>query len=137
MEITAKLQNFVRSELQCKCGCGLVNITDEALISLQAFRYYLNRRYKRDIPIIITSACRCQNHNSRVGSTDTSEHQGTTKQSTAFDIVSPALNFEDLYFSAVDSKLFSTVIKYNKMKFVHVDTRQRPDFGIENWEWDR
>jgi len=93
------------------------------LISLQGFRYYLNRKYKKNIRLTVNCGTRCPNHNKEVGGVEKSEHL----LSVAFDLVFPDLDYKTLYQEAITCKLFSTVIRYDKSKFVHADTRERPN----------
>ena len=130
--LKAKLQNFIKSELCCK-HCGQLIFNDETLISLQGFRYSLNRKYGRNIRLIITSGYRCPIHNKNVGGAANSQHT----MGTAFDLISPDINYKQIYDEAVKSGLFSTVIRYDKSLFVHVDTRQRTNYAVENWAWDK
>lgn len=126
--LEAKIQNFTEKELSCRC-CGKLIHNSEAKVCLQAFRYYLNRKYGKNIRIIPTCGTRCAEHNAEIGGAKGSFH--LTGQ--AFDITSPDITYKQLYYSAVKSRLFSTVIRYDKSKFVHVDTRKRKDYAIESW----
>lgn len=130
--IRAKIENFTKKELACRC-CGKLVLNDEALVSLQAFRYYLNRKYQKNIRIIVDCGTRCPKHNKEVGGQNGSFHLS----GQAFDIISPDLDYKTLYLEAIASKLFSTVIRYDKSHFVHVDTRTRKNFGIKAWVLDK
>ena len=59
---------FSKKELQCKCGCNIYNISPTMLYKLNTMRIIRNK------PIIITSACRCQQHNSKIQGSPTSLH---------------------------------------------------------------
>lgn len=130
--VTATIENFTEKELACKC-CGKFVLNSEAVTTLQAFRYYLNRKYKKNIRLTVNCGTRCQKHNKEVGGVANSEHL----QGVAFDLVSPDLDYKILYQEAVASKLFSTVIRYDKSHFVHADTRERANFEIKAWSWDK
>jgi len=59
---------FDKAEFSCKCGCGysdifpiLVNILDQV-------------RENIDRPLIITSGCRCAEHNDKIGGKENSSH---------------------------------------------------------------
>lgn len=130
--LQAKLQNFTESELHCRC-CTKLIINHEALISLQAFRYFLNRKYGKNIRITPTCGTRCYQHNIDVGGVKGSYH--LTGQ--AFDITSPDISYKQLFEAAVESRLFSTVIRYDKSLFVHVDTRKRKNYAVVSWIWDK
>ena len=130
--LSAKLENFVESEISCRC-CGELTADNEALISLQAFRYYLNRKYKKNIRLSPTCGMRCKKHNANLGGAKRSLHLS----GQAFDLVSPDISYKELYSSAVESRLFSTIIRYDVSKFVHVDTRARARYAVKNWAWDK
>jgi uncharacterized protein YcbK (DUF882 family) len=130
--IKANIENFTEKELSCRC-CGKLIVNDKAVISLQAFKYYLQRKYKKNIRITINCSTRCPKHNKEVGGVANSEHL----EGIAFDIVSPDLDYKILYAEAVASKMFSTVIRYDKSKFVHADTRERANFEINAWAWEK
>lgn len=130
--IKATIENFTETELSCRC-CGKLVLNNEAVISLQSFKYYLKRKYKKNIRITVNCGTRCPKHNKEVGGVANSEHL----LGIAFDITSPDLDYKTLYQEAVASKLFSTVIRYDKSKFVHADTRERANFEIKAWNWDK
>jgi len=67
--LQAKIENFTEKEIACKC-CGKVNVSDKGIICLQAFRYMLNNKYKKNISLHINSACRCRKHNKAEGGVD-------------------------------------------------------------------
>ena len=130
--LQAKLQNFVESEISCRC-CGKLITNHEALICLQAFRYILNRKYGKNVRITPTCGTRCYQHNIDVGGAKGSFHLA----GQAFDITSPDISYKQLYDAAVESKLFSTVIRYDKSLFVHVDTRRRKGYLVKCWTWNK
>jgi uncharacterized protein YcbK (DUF882 family) len=65
-------KNFSLSEFECKGGCKMPNDVFENIkllaIHLQAFRDVFNE------PITINSSYRCEEHNSSVGGSKTSQH---------------------------------------------------------------
>lgn len=130
--IKTKIENFAEGELSCSC-CGKLVNNPEALVALQGFRYFLNRKYGKNVRIAPTCGTRCPEHNKTVGGAKRSYHLS----GQAFDIASPDIDYKELYVSAVDSRLFSTVIRYDKSKFVHVDTRSRKNYHMEFWAWDK
>ena len=74
--------NFPKNEpyLACPC-CGLLNIDLCFLDKVQQARIIAN------IPFIITSACRCEIHNKKIGGKEKSKHiTSPKKQCTAIDI---------------------------------------------------
>nr|BDD48296.1 hypothetical protein 1 [bacterium] len=130
--LIVELQNFVKKELSCRC-CGELIINHEALICLQGFRYFLNRKYGRIIRITPTCGTRCCQHNIYIGGAKGSYH--LTGQ--AFDLTSPDITYKQLYEAAVESRLFSTIIRYDKSRFIHVDTRKRKNYVVVSWTWNK
>ncbi len=61
-------KNFDSSEFECKCGCGLMNISPLMIELLQEVRNKLNEA------ININSGTRCMRHNNDVGGKEDSEH---------------------------------------------------------------
>lgn len=57
-----------RKELDCKCGCGFNNATDDFLHRLCLAREVAG------VPFNVNSGCRCERHNKRVGGSLTSAH---------------------------------------------------------------
>ena len=62
-----KYPNFSPSEFKCPC-CGLVNIDERFLSKLQEAREIAG------IPFNISSGCRCQEYNKKVGGKENSAH---------------------------------------------------------------
>ena len=109
-------KNFLWSELACKCPCRAVYVDQHAIDTLQKLREHLG------VPLKITSACRCPEHNKAVGGVPNSYHIGTPEQySRAFDIAIPkGMTAEELMANAKWFG-FTGIILYNR--FVHCDTR--------------
>lgn len=59
---------FPKSELVCKCGCGLYNFSPFLLKVINEIRRRLARA------LIAKSGCRCIPHNKMEGGTETSDH---------------------------------------------------------------
>ena len=60
--------HFRRHEFACKCGCGLDAVDAELLAVLDRMRRHFNA------PVIVTSGCRCVDHNRAVGGAGGSYH---------------------------------------------------------------
>lgn len=115
-------ENFLWSELQCKCGCGVKNISPQAIEKLQLMREIVGR------PMTINCAARCPLHNVRVGGAPRSQHRCTENiQSTAFDI-SLHGHDKDRLIRAAERVGFGG-IGSNYRTFIHVDDRK----GIARW----
>lgn len=116
-------ENFWRSEFACKCGCGLDDI-DPALVDiLQDVRDFFER------PVLVTSGCRCLDHNEASGGAINSWHlqSADTGYCHAADIVVaevPAHVVQDL----LDEWAVPGLGSYED--FTHVDTRE----GFARWE---
>jgi uncharacterized protein YcbK (DUF882 family) len=61
--MTQVTKHFTREELQCKCGCGRMEIPQEFLNKLEKLRKAFGK------PMVITSGYRCPAHNSDVSET--------------------------------------------------------------------
>lgn len=70
-------KHFSRWEFACSCGCGFSAVDFELLNALEEIREHFGK------PIKINSACRCEQHNKKVGGADSSMH----KRGMACDIV--------------------------------------------------
>lgn len=122
--ISVKIQNFTQDELKCKCGCGRFNVDSEFLIRLQSFRYLLN------LPMVITSCCRCIKHNKNEDGVQTSLHQCETKQASAVDFYCGDMS--KAYELACKSGLFNEIIWYKSKNFMHIglDRNQKGDYFV-------
>lgn len=123
--ITAKINNFSENELKCRC-CGLLNMSDDYLIRLQAFRSAILKK-----PLTVTSSCRCKKHNKEVGGEPKSCHLGEGKKCTAADVTNS--NCAEIYSLACKSGLFNEVIFYKNQYFVHLgyDPNQKGNYFVE------
>tara|TARA_R110000851_G_scaffold219890_1_gene372595 strand:- start:523 stop:897 length:375 start_codon:yes stop_codon:yes gene_type:complete len=61
-------ENFNRSEFACKCGCGLVGVSDYLISLLQIVRTSLEES------MVVTSGTRCSMWNIEVGGSAGSSH---------------------------------------------------------------
>lgn len=59
---------FKEKEYACKCGCGKSDISEKLLSMLDELREKCN------MPLIINSGLRCENHNSKSNGSPTSSH---------------------------------------------------------------
>ena len=62
-------KHFIRSEFACHCGCGYATADVKLVELLELIRHYFKK------PVRITSACRCESHNKKVGGSDNSYHK--------------------------------------------------------------
>ena len=100
---------FNRSEVACKCGCGLMNINPRLVKLLDKIREILGR------PLIITSACRCPAHNRIEGGKENSAHI----KGLAADL---KVNGSKKRYEVIEAALVSGIIRIGIAKtFIHVD----------------
>lgn len=103
---------FSRQEFACKCGCGFATIDVELIEVLQTLRYKFNKS------VTITSACRCNEYNERVGGSYGSKH----KQGIAADIVVEEVSASEVYRYLDNAYPHKFGIgKYDE--FTHIDVR--------------
>lgn len=124
-------KNFTRSEFECRCGCKTYNLDHLLLITLQEFRDRLQR------PIVVSSGCRCQQHNKAVGGAEHSFHIATAQT------VCHAVDIHVVGLSAVE--LMAAVETWDKclrfrglglypdsgVNFIHIDTRRN---SVSRWK---
>ena len=72
--------NFSKSEMACRCGCGIYEMDDEFMRMLQELRNEMNG------PLRVTSARRCDRHNDAV-STAQNKQNGIHTKGKAADIL--------------------------------------------------
>ncbi len=71
------IKHFKQSEFSCKCGCGMNNIDLKLVKILDEIRECFGQA------VVISSGCRCKNHNAKVGGVQGSRHV----QGKAADII--------------------------------------------------
>ncbi|MGL5085234.1 MAG: D-Ala-D-Ala carboxypeptidase family metallohydrolase, partial [Clostridium sp.] len=106
---------FKRKEFACKCGCGFDCVDVELLDLLTSVREFFGK------PVTITSACRCPEHNAKVGGAKGSQH----KFAKAADIQVKGLTPQEVQ-KALDEFLPSDKfgMGYGKT-FTHLDVREK------------
>lgn len=67
-------RNFNISEFACKCDCGFDEIDPILVVQIQRFRDLLWISTGVEIPIKVTSGCRCEKHNADIGGASHSSH---------------------------------------------------------------
>ncbi len=106
-------RNFSRSEFACKCKCGFSTVDIELIKVLEIVRNHFSA------PIKINSACRCDEHNKKVGGSQGSKH----KQGIAADIVVKGVNPYDVYVF-LDSFMPNHYGVGTYKTFTHFDVRK-------------
>lgn len=107
--------NFSRHEFRCKCGCGFDDVSPDLVKGLQQLRDLCGR------PVIVNSACRCPEHNRRVGGAAKSRHL----EGKAADIVIRGLTPRQMADLAEQIDVFQkgAILIYPARGFIHVDVR--------------
>jgi uncharacterized protein YcbK (DUF882 family) len=107
---------FSRAEFACKCGCGYDTVDYELIKVLEYIREHF------DMPVVVTSGCRCRDHNESVGGSESSQHLYGRAS--------------DIYIMDVDPELVAEVAEQCEAggvgryeTFTHVDTR----VGFARW----
>lgn len=107
------MRNFREVEFTCKCGCGLNNYDRHSAEMLD------DARDVSATPYIITSGCRCENHNRKEGGSETSSHLANEKPSTAWDLrVNTSFERFMILRGLIDAGFTRLGIAKN---FIHVD----------------
>ena len=107
-------KHFSRREFSCKCGCGFDTVDAELLQVLEKLRQHIN------LPITITSGCRCPAYNAVVGGARDSQHT----RGRAADIkvaLSP-----DLIWGHLTTVYPNQYGLGRYLDFTHIDTRSQP-----------
>lgn len=121
-----RTENFTIEEYKCKCGCGLMSISPTIMLINQLVRNHFKS------PVTISSGCRCDTYNKKVGGKPLSQHKLKGDDMThASDIqikgVKPieAFNFLDgLFPNALGLGLYDT--------FLHIDDRMDKAYRWDN-----
>jgi len=133
-----KVKNFSKKEFECRC-CGKYNIDERLIINLQALRNiieYVNKG--EEIPLIVNSGCRCTKHNKAVGGVANSKHlcdNGNICMAADITAKGGTKVIRNIFYQAIKSNLFTTIIYYRESKFIHLDIRKR---DIKKyWIWNK
>lgn len=112
-------------EIQCKCGCGYGrsegDISPEIVAIFEQIRKQLRKAIGQETPLIISSGCRCRQHNRAIGGAKKSRHLVCD----ALDIRKPNAIDYDTFYEICDQAVGDKggVGKYKSKSFVHVDAR--------------
>lgn len=111
MDVLRISKHFLRGEFACKCNCGFSTVDVKLLEILEIVR----SKYGA---VTINSACRCDEHNNKIGGSYGSKH----KQGIAADIVVNGTSPDEIY-------MFLDMFQPNKYgvgkydSFTHIDVR--------------
>ena len=124
---------FTPVELACRCGCGLQKFHAGFLDELSALRREMGEA------MVLTSACRCVDHNVAINGHPKSMHVGNREQhpgmsgTLAVDVATPNGEYRGRLFSTAWRRGWS--IGWNaKRGFLHLD--RRVDIGLARTTFD-
>lgn len=109
---------FSRDEFACQCGCGFNTVDTSTLEILNAVREHFG-------PVIVTSGCRCEEHNERIGGSPNSQH----KRARAADIKVSDTDPQAVYDWVANEYPHASIGVYDS--FTHIDTRSD---GPARWD---
>lgn len=118
--------NITEEEITCKCGCGLNKISSAILDVVQEAREHFNK------PVVIHSACRCNEHNKAVGGKEHSLHKldQVSNVCRAIDFHVKDISIDELHTYLIEK--YPNSLGIGKYKtFCHVDDRMERAF-----RWD-
>lgn len=141
-------EHFTEEEFECKCGCKIVNVSEELLDLLEGIRHAANTEFdpgQSVRTITIHSGCRCPKHNGsdEVGGSATSNHITTsTHPCTAADITISGLTPMEVFYLYLKVRRFTPLgliggfKMYPNKNMCHVDVRNdrfwAVDMGVAN-----
>lgn len=132
---------FSPKEFACKCGCAFGTLESHIAADLVIRLHVL--RQKLAIPFVLTSAARCEAHNTKVGGGAKSTHKAGVKgqctpgyegQSRAADVDTQAWS-TDLRGRAVALALALGLRVGISTAFLHLDVEQLPYYSIGLWNY--
>lgn len=104
--------NFNRKEFACHCGCGFAAVDVKLLKILENIREHFGA------PVVVSSGCRCVEHNRKIGGAGDSMHTKGMAADIRVDDVSPLLvarYLENNYHNQLGIGIYDT--------WVHIDVR--------------
>lgn len=120
--------HFAKDECVCRCGCGLCNATPRLLSLADKVRDLLRQ------PMIVTSVCRCREHNAKVGGSPTSKHLAGKAMDFYCKRLSP-LAVYDAVVRAWENGELSELGGVGVYDWgVHIDTEKASDGHLRTWD---
>lgn len=114
-------KNLSRAEFACKCGCGFDTVDAELVRVIQDVRDHFGS------PVVISSGCRCYEHNKRVRGAARSTHL----EGRGADIQVKGKTPKEVYEYLTGKYPNRYGIAWHR-SFVHVDTRSN---GPARWDY--
>lgn len=124
-------KNFSLREFACQCGCGFNRVEPELVRQIQRYRDILWISTGMEIPVTVTSGCRCPDHNAEVGGGETSFHiRG--KAADIFFARIPVLAGGRIVYLAnrLGVMKIGGIGAYPDRNFIHIDIRPK---RISTW----
>ena len=120
--------HFAKDECSCRCGCGLCNATPRLLMMAEKIRDLLRQ------PMIVTSVCRCREHNAKVGGSPQSKHLLGRAMDFHCERLSPLAVYNAIAKAWYDGRLpeLGGVGVYDWG--VHIDIAKAPDGPLRRWD---
>ena len=112
-------KHFDRAEFACKCGCGYNDISVLLVEKLERARAACGVKF------VITSGCRCEKHNEKVGGVKNSSHIKGYAADIALD------DYNRVIIIQVLRKEFNRIVIAKT--FIHVDID--PALPIAEWRY--
>lgn len=120
--------HFSLDECKCRCGCGLCNVTPQLLDLAEKVRSILQT------PMIVTSVCRCREHNAKVGGSPRSKHLS----GLAMDFYCKRLSPQAVYDAVVRAWENGELSELGGVGVydwgIHIDTEKAPDGHLRRWD---
>lgn len=129
--------HFAEHELRCKCNrhkdAPLCNVSPRLLMLAEKIRGVLKT------PMVVTSCCRCPEHNREVGGSPSSKHIATPEQpARAMDFkprnMSPLTAYNAIVKAWHDGRLteLGGIGLYDS--WIHIDTAKAADGHLRTWD---
>ena len=115
--------NFSREEFACQCGCGFDTVDVYLIEVLQCLRDNVKA------PITINSACRCPEHNAKIGGAKNSQHTRARAADIVVKDMDPDIVAEHVERIFKGLNITGGIGRYET--FTHIDTRTN---GPARWE---
>lgn len=113
-------EHLKRSEVACKCGCGFADLTQDTADLFERIRELCCKCEGKDVPIVINSGCRCEQHNKSAGGATHSQHL----LGRALDLHCPhGITMDEFHGVCLACNPNGGVGFYRNQGFIHVDTR--------------
>ena len=119
--------HFAKDECVCRCGCGLCSVTPRLLALAEKVRDLLGE------PMIVTSVCRCRDHNAKVGGSPRSKH--LNGRAMDFKTRSDPQAVYDAIVRAWENGELSELGGVGIYDWgIHIDTEKAPDGHLRRWD---